>query len=168
MLPSPTTERPVTLREALADFQDPYPDHRAFSPVWGGYLDQVPPGGNWRDLPEPVQRKVLGGAYDDPSNPRTRGKKGGRTGFMRRLSWEKPSPTLVDSPTTKAACLCHPDETRPLTVGEYAKIQGFPEGWKFEGSVTAKYRLIGQATPVGLARAVARAVRRHFLSHRST
>jgi len=79
---------------------------------------------------------------------------------MRRLSRDFPSPTLVDSPTTKAACMCHPDEDRPLSVKEYAAIQGFPPCWLFQGSTAAKYRLIGQATPVPLSQAIARAIKK--------
>ena len=85
------------------------------------------PGGCWRDLSEDLHRIVLGGAYDDGTDPRTRGMKGGRTGFLRRLSWDRPSPTLVDRPTNKANCLCHPDKHRPLSVKEYARIQGFAD-----------------------------------------
>ena len=86
---------------------------------------------------------------------------GGRTGFLRRLSSQRPSPTLVDSPITRAACLCHPTEPRPLTVGEYLKLQDFPEDWKVEGPKGAKYRLIRQATPVSLANAVAKSIVAH-------
>ncbi len=161
-LPSPTYARSqwVTLGEALDDLSDPDPEYKDFPKAWGQYLHRVPEGGCWRDLPEDMQRLILGGAYDDPANERTKGKKGGRTGFMRRLSRAAPSPTLVDSPTTKASCLCHPTEDRPLSIREYARIQGFRDDWEFRGSVAAKYRLIGQATPVQLARAVARAVKR--------
>ena len=158
-LPTRTVNEPKTLGEVLDEVADSTPECKPFSKVWGKYLESVPAGGCWRDLPEHIQREVLGGAFDDPNNPRTRGKKGGRTGFMRRLSRNKPAPTLVDSPTTKAACLCHPDEDRPLSVREYAALQGFPPDWTFEGSIAAKYRLIGQATPVPLAQAVARAIK---------
>lgn len=147
----------VTLREALQDLDDSDPEYMPF-PWWGRYLEFVPPGGCWRDLPKAMHRKLLGGAFDDSDNALTKGKKGGRTGFMRRLSWEAPSPTLVDSPKTKAACLCHPSETRPLSIKEYARIQGFSDDWKFCGPISAKYRLIGQATPVPLARAIAKAL----------
>jgi DNA (cytosine-5)-methyltransferase 1 len=147
------------LRSALAGLEDAKPECMSFSPSWGQFLKHVPPGGCWRDLPTELQRKALGGAFDNCDDPRTRGKKGGRTGFMRRLSWENPSPTLVDEPTTKAACLCHPDQLRPLSIKEYARIQGFPDDWIFCGNTTAKYRLIGQATPTGLARAIAVAIK---------
>ena len=158
-LPTPTTKQPKTLGQILDEIDDPLPDYGTFSPVWGGYLKDVPEGGCWRDLDPATQRVVLGGAYDDLSDPRKTGKKGGRTGFMRRLSRNAPAPTLVDSPTTKAMCLCHPTEDRPLSVREYAAIQGFPVDWEFKGSLAAKYRLIGQATPILLGRAIAAAIR---------
>ena len=158
-LPSPNTGPVKTLGEVLDVVNDTSPEYLEFPRGWGGYLKYVRPGGCWRDLPDHMQRIVMGGAYDDLSDPRTKGKKGGRTGFLRRLSPDKPAPTLVDSPMTKAACLCHPNGERPLSIREYAALQGFPSDWQFLGSKSAKYRLIGQATPVPLAQAVARAVR---------
>ena len=127
----------------------------------GKYLYLVPPGGCWRDLPEHLHKTVLGGAYDDGSDPLTAGLKGGRTGFLRRLSWDKPAPTLVDRPTNKANCLCHPEDARPLSVREYARIQGFDDNWIFAGSLSQRYRLIGQATPVQLAAAIASQIKKH-------
>ena len=141
-----------TVGDALSDFDDPYPDHATF-PRWGKYLKHVPEGGCWKDIPEELQEEAIGKAYESS---------GGRTGFLRRLSRKRPSPTLVDSPITRAACLCHPVEIRPLTVGEYMKLQGFPDHWKVEGPRSSKYRLIGQATPVPLARAVAKAIVQHL------
>ena len=49
---------------------------------------------------------------------------------------------------------CHPDETRPLTVREYARVQSFPDDWNFCGSIAAKYKQIGNAVPVELARRI--------------
>ena len=150
-----------TLRGALAGLDEDRPEHFAFPEKWGQYLDDVPPGGCWRDLPERLHPVVLGGAYDDGKNPMTAGLKGGRTGFLRRLSWDRPSPTLVDRPTNKANCLCHPDESRPLSVKEYARIQGFEDDWKFSGTLSQRYRLIGQATPIRLAAAIAGRIIEH-------
>ena len=93
----------------------------------------------------------MGGAYDST---------GGRVGFWRRLSWEKWSPTLTTSPTQKSTGLCHPDKVRPLSVREYARIQGFPDDWEFEGSISAKYRQIGNAVPTALARQLGIALKR--------
>ena len=53
---------------------------------------------------------------------------------------------------------CHPEEERPFTVREYARIQSFPDSWKFEGSISSQYKQIGNAVPVKLATAVAKEV----------
>ena len=151
----------ATLRDALEDLDSAADEYVSFPKQWGQYLHLVPEGGCWRNLPERLHAVVLGGAHDDGTDPMTAGKKGGRTGYLRRLSWDKPAPTLVDRPTNKANCLCHPDETRPLSVKEYARIQGFDDDWVFSGSLSQRYRLIGQATPVPLAAAIARSILEH-------
>jgi len=149
-----------TLRDALAGLDQSQQEVLEFSPIWKKYLQHVQPGGCWRDLPPDLQKQALGGAYDDPDNTLTKGLKGGRTGFLRRLAWDQPAPTLVDRPTTKACCMGHPDDwQRTLSVQEYARLQGFPDSWVFSGDVSTRYRLIGQATPVGLAEAVARTIK---------
>ncbi len=167
ILPRPTFRRWKTLRQAFAGLEEEEPELLPFPTPWGYLLDYVPPGGCWRNLPPELQRLALGGAYDDGTDERKKGKKGGRTGFLRRLSWDAPSPTLVDSPKAKATCLCHPDYNRPLTVKEYARLQGFPSNWVFNGSTCAKYRLIGQATPIPLSRAVARTIKQYMEKHPS-
>lgn len=180
-LPEPTHGRPeskevqegirepwVTLRDALAELPTDGDEHFDFPEKWGRYLDYVPPGGCWRDLPERLHPLVLGGAHDDGTNPLTAGMKGGRTGFLRRLSWDRPAPTLVDRPTNKSNCLCHPEESRPLSIKEYARIQGFDDNWKFAGSPSQRYRLIGQATPVRLAAAIAARILQHRTANLSS
>lgn len=76
---------------------------------------------------------------------------GGRTGIARRIAWDEPSLTLTCSPAQKQTERCHPDETRPFQVREYARIQTFPDAWKFAGSMTQQYKQIGNAVPVNLA-----------------
>lgn len=144
----------VTLRDALAGLNDPRPEYLKFPNSWGKYLAFIPPGGYWKSLPEEIQKEALGGAYDETGS----NLKGGRTGFLRRLAWDKPAPTIVDRPNTRAGCLCHPEEDRPLSVKEYARLQGFPDEWEFAGSLPARYELIGQATPIRLAQALAGAI----------
>lgn len=113
-------------------------------------LEQVPAGGYWRDLPEDLQRDYLGGSYH---------LSGGKTGMARRLSWDEPSLTLTCSPAQKQTERCHPEETRPLTVREYARIQSFADDWQFAGSVSQQYKQIGNAVPSNLAFHIGRAVR---------
>jgi len=49
---------------------------------------------------------------------------------------------------------CHPDETRPFTVREYARIQTFPDEWEFSGPMAQQYKQIGNAVPVNLGKEV--------------
>ena len=108
-------------------------------------LDLVPPGGYWRDLPLDLQKTYMQKSFYLG---------GGKTGMARRISWDEPSLTLTCSPAQKQTERCHPDETRPFTVREYARIQTFPDEWKFAGPVSSQYKQIGNAVPVNLAKAV--------------
>ena len=83
---------------------------------------------------------------------------GGKTGMARRLSWDEPSLTLTCAPAQKQTERCHPEENRPFTVREYARIQTFPDDWEFKGSLSSQYRQIGNAVPVNLGHAVGRAL----------
>lgn len=113
----------------------------------------VPEGGDWRDLPDDVAKEYMKGSYHLG---------GGKTGMARRLCMDEASLTLTCAPAQKQTERCHPIETRPLTVREYARIQTFPDEWQFCGSLSAKYKQIGNAVPVNLAWAVGRAVMRLF------
>ncbi|MDE6757443.1 MAG: DNA (cytosine-5-)-methyltransferase [Muribaculaceae bacterium] len=116
-------------------------------------LSLVPQGGDWRNLPEEVAKDYMGGSW-------LLG--GGKTGMARRLSLDEPSLTLTCSPCQKQTERCHPLETRPLTVREYARIQTFPDNWLFAGTMSSKYKQIGNAVPVNLAWAVGRSLIRLF------
>lgn len=108
-------------------------------------LDLVPPKGYWRDLPLEIQKEYMGGSFFLG---------GGKTGMARRIGWDEPSLTLTCSPAQKQTERCHPDETRPFTVREYARIQTFPDDWEFAGSLAQQYKQIGNAVPVNLGREV--------------
>jgi len=105
-------------------------------------MELVPPGGYWRDLPIDLQKEYMQKSFYLA---------GGRTGMARRLSWDEPSLTLTTAPAQKQTERCHPGETRPLSVREYARIQSFPDEWEFMGSITSQYKQIGNAVPVNLA-----------------
>lgn len=112
-------------------------------------LDLIPEGGYWRDLPLKIQKEYMGGSFYLG---------GGKTGMARRMSWSEPSLTLTCSPAQKQTERCHPDETRPFTVREYARIQTFPDNWEFAGSVSQQYKQIGNAVPVNFAKEVGYAI----------
>ncbi len=151
--PSPY-KRIFTLKDAL-QAGELYPDD---VPVSEGQkypkrkaeiLKLVPQGGYWRDLPDELQREYMQGSYFLG---------GGKTGMARRLAWNAPSLTLTCSPAQKQTERCHPEEHRPLTVREYARIQTFPDAWHFSGPVTSQYKQIGNAVPVNLAWAIGRSL----------
>jgi len=135
----------TTLFSAISDIENDYGECTSFSKDRMKYLKLVPQGGNWRNLPEEVCKDAMGGAYESG---------GGKMGFYRRLDYKQPSPTLVTSPVQKASMLCHPTQDRPLSVKEYARIQQFPDEWIFKGTTVVKYRQIGNAVPIGLAKAL--------------
>lgn len=112
-------------------------------------LDLVPPGGYWKDLPDDLQREYMGGSFYLG---------GGKTGLARRLSMSSPSLTLVCSSAMKQTERCHPNETRPLTIRESARIQTFPDEWEFSGVKGQQYKQIGNAVPVNLAWTVGNSV----------
>lgn len=116
-----------------------YPDYKK------NVLDLVPPKGYWRDLPLEIQKEYMGGSFYLG---------GGKTGMARRIGWDEPSLTLTCSPAQKQTERCHPEETRPFTVREYARIQTFPDNWEFAGSIAQQYKQIGNAVPVNLAQEV--------------
>jgi len=140
-----------TLRDAIGWMRDVEHEYLPYSPERRGLMELVPPGKNWRwfrdhpDYGPEFAERVMGGAWEAD---------GGKVGFYRRLPWDKPSPTLPTSPIQKSTFLCHPEETRPLSVQEYAAIQQFPANYAFQGGTGQKYKQIGNAVPVGLGRAI--------------
>lgn len=146
--PEPYEYKPV-LKDVLQDVPESvgakYPESKK------KVFDLVPPGGYWRDLPDDVAREYMKSCYF---------MSGGRTGIARRISWDEPCLTLTCSPMMKQTDRCHPDESRPFTTREYARIQSFPDDWQFVGSMNSVYKQIGNAVPVNLAKCVGEAISR--------
>ncbi len=137
------------LGDVLDDSKEDDQEYVKF-PSWGKYMKYIKQGGNWRDLPIDLQKEAMQGSFYS---------QGGRTGYFRRLSLSSQCPTLVTSPVFKGTCLAHPTQDRPLSIQEYSRIQGFPEGWRFFGNIYKKYRMIGEAVPVELSCAIALHIR---------
>jgi len=117
------------------------------------YYKLLKPGQYWKHLPsESLKKEALGGAYFSG---------GGKTGFLRRLDWDSPSPTLVTHPAMPATDLAHPEINRPLSIEEYKRIQQFPDNWKIEGAILKQYKQVGNAVPVGLGFAIGKAIINH-------
>lgn len=159
-IPSPThsengefgTKKWNTLRSCIGDMEHRtdlhYTELRKRSLP---YMKILKEGQNWRNLPEDMAMQAMGKAYFLSV---------GKTGFLRRLKFDEPSPTLVTSPTMPATLLCHPTQLRPLSIEEYARIQQFPDSWTFNGRLETIYKQIGNAVPVGLGQAVGQQIMR--------
>lgn len=159
-IPSPThsengelgTKKWNTLRNCIGDMEHRtdlhYTELRKRSRP---YMKILKEGQNWRNQPEDMAMQAMGKAYF---------LSGGKTGFLRRLKFDEPSPTLVTSPTMSATLLCHPTQLRPLSIEEYARTQQFPDSWTFNGRLETIYKQIGNAVPVGLGQAVGQQIMR--------
>ena len=141
--PEPSKKN-IILRDVLMDVPESigarYPESKR------AVFDLVPPGGCWVDLPKDVQREYMG--------EKCLASGGGKRGIARRMSMDEHCLTLTTSPCQKQTDRCHPLETRPFTVREYARIQTFPDTYMFEGGMGDQYKQIGNAVPVKLALAV--------------
>ena len=146
--------RIFTLRDALkaGDLYDsdvPASDGQIYPKRKKEIMSLVPQGGYWKDLPDKIQREYMKKSYFLG---------GGKTGMARRLAWGEPSLTLTCAPAQNQTERCHPEETRPLAIREYARIQTFPDSWSFSGSISSQYRQIGNAVPINLAYSVGKQI----------
>lgn len=142
-----------TVRDAIFDLRQHPGPHSEYTPEVARFFELIPPGGNWRRLPPKLQREALGEASFAAG--------GGKTGFFRRLAWDAPAPTITGRANRKGSAMCHPEFTRPLSVRECARLQGFPDEWTFHGSMSDQYVQIGNAVPVQLGAAVGRELLAH-------
>lgn len=134
-----------TFAEAVEGLSDKSHTHLEFPEKRKKYYELLGPGQYWKNLPLELQMEALGNAFFSG---------GGKTGFLRRLAWDKPSPTLVTHPAMPATDLAHPEKIRPLSIEEYKRIQQFPEEWKLEGKLIDMYKQLGNAVPIGLGFAI--------------
>lgn len=138
-----------TLRDAIGRVRESNPATMDFSPRKKKYLSLVPEGSNWRSLPVELQKESMGRVWFA---------KGGRSGWWRRLTFDLPCPTLVTMPNHAGTSLCHPSETRALSIKEYALIQEFPKDWEFCGRLSEQYAQVGNAVPVRLGQVAGEAL----------
>lgn len=136
VFPTPLEYKPV-LRDALQNC--PPSEGMSYPQAKQDVMRLVPQGGCWIDLPEDVKRAYMGKSMESG---------GGKRGIARRIAWDEPCLTLTTSPCQKQTERCHPEETRPFTIREYARIQSFPDSYQFAGSMASKYRQIGNAVAV--------------------
>ncbi|MFG1701328.1 DNA cytosine methyltransferase [Nonomuraea sp. NPDC049309] len=107
----------------------------------------IPPGGNRHDLPPEL------------STPNWIKHRNGSGDVMGRLWYDRPSVTIrTEFYKPEKGRYLHPEADRPITHLEAALLQDFPPDYKWVGSKVQIARQIGNAVPVGLARAIAGAL----------
>jgi DNA (cytosine-5)-methyltransferase 1 len=151
----------VTVREAIGDLPPP-PDDYSEHPTISNHIKcritalnverfkHVPQGGGWPDIPEHLRLDC----HKDVD-----ASKGGWPDVYGRLRWEGQAPTITagfDSFTRGR--YGHPEQHRSLTLREGARLQGFPDDFRFFGTRYDVRLQIGNAVPPPLAKAVGEAV----------
>ena len=101
----------------------------------------IPQGGNWRDIPLRLMSN-----YTNLTDDRSR-----HTGIYRRLVWGEPSVVISNF---RKNMLVHPQQHRGLSVREAARLQSFPDNYRFAGSIGFQQQQVGNAVPPLLAKAV--------------
>jgi DNA (cytosine-5)-methyltransferase 1 len=136
--------KPIDKKSTLKDILQNVPESlcATYSDKKKEIFALVSQGGCWRDLPDTIAREYLGGSYHLG---------GGKTGIARKMSWDEAGLTVLCTPAQKQTDRCHPDEIRPFSVRENARIQSFPDDWEFVGAMAEQYKQIGNAVPVNLA-----------------
>jgi DNA (cytosine-5)-methyltransferase 1 len=92
----------------------------------------------------------------------------GTTDVFGRLWWDRPAVTIrTEFFKPEKGRYLHPSEDRPITVREAARLQTFPDAFKFPTaqSMVSVAKQIGNAVPPKLAAAVARAILEHLWEH---
>lgn len=170
MLP-PSTIKPKTVRQAISHLRvlkagesAPRDKLHATATLSEKNLMRIKaskPGGTWRDWPQ----SLVADCHKAKS---------GKTyaGVYGRMEWDKPGPTM----TTQCygfgnGRFGHPEQDRAISLREAAILQSFPRTYHFipdggEVNFSALGRLIGNAVPVDLGRAIARSIKAHLKEKR--
>jgi len=148
--PEPHNYKPV-LRDIKLDSHPAASECARYSQNKQRVMALIPPGGCWKDLPEDIAKEYMKQCWYMP---------GGKTGILRRFKLDEPSFTIMTAPISKQADRCHPFEIRPFSYRENARIQTFPDDWIFCGSLSSKYRQIGNAVPVSLAKDIGEQIKK--------
>ena len=109
------------------------------------YIKYIPQGKNWKSIPEEVRpERFKHVALKD------------HTTTFGRLSWDMPARTITTYfNNISSGAFTHPDQNRGISVREGARLQSFPDGFHFSGSLARQYRQVGNAVPPLLARPIA-------------
>lgn len=134
-----------------------------FSPQALDMISYIPEGGSWKDVPYEHLAPRFQRIRDNM-------KKYHSPNFYRRFSRDEICGTMTASAQPENCGIIHPTEDRRFTVREVARIQTFPDDFKFitdtPKNITAMYKVIGNAVPVNLAYAIATAIMEQVFSEK--
>ena len=142
--PIKNKKHPV-IGDIVLDVNPSKDDCQYYSETKAKLFELVPPGGCWRDIDPNIAKEYMKSSWVSG---------GGKTGILRRMSLDEPSLTVLTTSGQKQTDRCHPLEIRPFSYRENARLQSFPDDWMFCGSLSSKYKQIGNAVPVNLAKEI--------------
>jgi len=160
----------ATVRDAIAhlppivsggtDPDDPLHKSRALTEINLRRIRASRPGGTWEEWPEalraPCHRKKSGSSFRN---------------VYARMEWDRPAPTITTlAHNFGTGRFGHPEQDRPISLREAAILQGFPRAYRFvrpQDDVHFAHlgRLIGNAVPPPLAKAIGECVVAHVASN---
>ncbi len=159
---APKVERYTTVRDAIAHLpaieagqvyeSDPMHVSPSMKDNSLARMKAIPKnGGSWSDIPEHLAHLRIPSMNVE--------KPGSFPDIYGRLAWDKVAPTVTRECSHPGnGRYCHPEQDRLLTVREMALLQGFPKDYQFTGSLSFKYRQIGDAVPPTVATIIADAI----------
>lgn len=125
------------------------------SPQALSMVEYITEGGSWKDVPYDFLAPRFQKIRDDMKKYRS-------PNFYRRFSRDEICGTITASAQPENCGIIHPTKNRRFTIREVARIQTFPDDYKFISNsprnITAMYKVIGNAVPVQLAKLIADAI----------
>lgn len=115
-------------------------------------LPHIPPGGSWRDIP-----------FDLLPTGMKRARRSDHTKRYGRLHPEGIGSTILTKCDPHWGTYIHPEQDRIISVREAARIQSFPDAFRFYGSLTEQYEQVGNAVPPLFAKAIGEAIMPYLL-----
>lgn len=116
-------------------------------------LSHIPPGGAWTDIP-----------FDLLPAGMKKARRSDHTKRYGRLEWDSLACTMLTKCDPHWGAVFHPDQARTFSVREAARIQSFPDSYRFLGTKGSQFEQVGNAVPVLLAKALAGSMRAHLKS----
>lgn len=150
---SPASEYAKLLRNGDKETYNHYA--ALLSPQNRARLKHIKPGGSWRDIPHSLL----------PLGMR-RARKSDHTKRYGRLRADGLAGTIMTKCDPHWGPVFLPDQDRSLTVREAARLQSFPDGYRFLGPRVSQYEQVGNAVPVLMAKAIGQRISEYLTGHR--